>query len=81
VRLVLIDWLDSYGASPSWQKLKETDPSIMRCRSVGWLTHDGKDYKVIVPHVSDPEHSTAPAQGWGSTPTHLPALPSEVPEY
>jgi hypothetical protein len=65
MRLVLVDWLDSYGAEPSWSRLKGADPHLMHCRSVGWLRHNGKDCKVIVPHISDPERSSAPAQGCG----------------
>jgi len=63
MRLVLVDWLDSYGCSSSWQALEGCAPSLMVCHSVGWLLHDGEDCKVIVPHVSDGDG--APQQGCG----------------
>jgi hypothetical protein len=36
----------------------------MKCRSVGWLLHDGPDCKLIVPHISE-EHADAEEQGCG----------------
>ena len=64
-RLVVVDWLDSFGCSTTWQKIDGVDPEPLRCRSVGWLVYDGKETKVIVPHMSDVNHPTAPAQGCG----------------
>jgi hypothetical protein len=65
MRLVLIDWLDSYGCSPRWEGLKDGGPPLLHCRSVGWLTRDGKDAKTIVPHLSDPAYKTNSPQGCG----------------
>lgn len=51
MKLVLIEWLDSHH-SPRWT----TDPPStepLLCRSVGWLTHDGKDAKTLAPHITD----------------------------
>lgn len=54
MRLVLIEWVDCYGCSTSWQELDDDcDPKVMICRSVGWLFRDGPDCKVIVPHIAD----------------------------
>jgi len=53
MRFVLIDWVDSYGCSAEWETLDSKDPQPMICRSVGWLTHDGNDCKVIVPHLCE----------------------------
>jgi len=66
MRLVLVEWLDSYGCSSSWQGVEEPFPAprVMTCRSVGWLVHDGADCKVLIPHlavVGDDE----PKQGCG----------------
>jgi hypothetical protein len=58
MQLVLIDWVDSYGCSPSWQTLEPINPALMVCHSVGWLVHDGDDCKVIVPHLADSEPTT-----------------------
>ena len=52
MRLVLIEWLDSYGCSSVWQKLSDCDAEVMICQSVGWLLHDGDECKVVVPHVA-----------------------------
>lgn len=51
-RLVYVEWVDSYGCSAVWQALAVDRPEPMLCRSVGWLVHDGKDCKVVVPHVA-----------------------------
>ena len=37
----------------------------MVCRSVGWLVYDGKDCKLIVPHLSEPDQLNAKQQGCG----------------
>ena len=65
MRLVLIEWLDSYGCSSDWQPLENHQPKPLRCRSVGWLFHDDDDCKVIVPHLSDKTNDHVPAQGCG----------------
>lgn len=52
MRLVLIEWVDSFGCSSTWTSLSACDPEPMVCRSVGWLVHDGDDSKVVVPHVA-----------------------------
>ena len=52
MRLVLIEWVDSVGCSPTWKDLTEDFPSKpIVCRSVGWLFRQGPGYTVIVPHV------------------------------
>ncbi len=52
MRLVLIEWEDSLGCSPSWAPLEDSAPSVLLCRSVGWLLYDGDECKTIVPHVT-----------------------------
>ena len=64
MRLVLIEWIDSYGCSAAWQQLSDCAPQPMICRSVGWLLHDGAECKVIVPHVAD-QAGDIPTQGCG----------------
>lgn len=51
-RLVLIEWEDSYGVSPGWERLSKCEPFISTCKSVGWLIHDDDKVKVVVPHLS-----------------------------
>jgi hypothetical protein len=64
MRLVYVEWLDSYGCSPEWERLSGCSPHLLTCKSVGWLLHDGDDCKVLVPHVSLPRDSDS-AQGCG----------------
>lgn len=41
--LVLMEWEDSAQPIPGWAFLEDFDNfSIIRCRSVGWLIHDGE---------------------------------------
>lgn len=78
MRLVLIEWLDSFGCSTEWRGLKDISPSPNKCRSVGWLIHDGEDCKVIVPHISDPDHANATQQGCGDMTIPVKAIVSIV---
>lgn len=67
MRLVLVEWMDSFGCSANWQPLdtENLSPKPILCRSVGWLAHNGKDCKVIVPHVSEVNPEEAKKQGCG----------------
>jgi hypothetical protein len=40
-------------------------PSLVVVQSVGWLVYDGDDCKMIVPHLSEAQHSDAKQQGCG----------------
>lgn len=66
MKLVLIEWVDSFGCSSDWEELSydrgESVPMV--CRSVGWLFKDGPDCKVIVPHIADVP-GDRPKQGCG----------------
>lgn len=53
MRLVIIEWVDSFGCSSTWQSIQGCEPEALVCRSVGWLLHDGTDCKVIVPHLAE----------------------------
>jgi hypothetical protein len=64
-RLVLIEWVDSYGCSPSWAEISEIEPKSLHCFSVGWLVHDDEKHKVIVPHFADGEQAGITLQGCG----------------
>lgn len=66
MRLVLVEWIDSYGCSASWEPLDGgNSPKALLCRSVGWLFRNGKECKVIVPHISSPDNQGIPQQGCG----------------
>lgn len=64
MRLVLIEWIDSFGCSSHWSMMEDVHPTVLVCRSVGWLLHDGEDCKTIVPHVA-PETEHTRHQGCG----------------
>ena len=49
--LVVIEWLDTYCV-PRWHS-GEPEEEPLRCRSVGWLIHDGKKSKVIAASIAD----------------------------
>lgn len=54
MRLVLIEWVDSFGCSSVWQTLSdECSPHSIVCQSFGWLFRDGRECNVIIPHVAD----------------------------
>lgn len=55
MRLVLVEWVDSFGCSSTWQPINDPAPTPLVCRSVGWLAHDGKDCKLLIPHMSAQE--------------------------
>ena len=54
MRLVLIEWVDSFGCSSNWEELSDDcKPEPILCKSVGWLFRDTEDCKVIIPHIAD----------------------------
>jgi hypothetical protein len=64
--LVLVEWLDSFGCSSTWQPLAVDDAiAPLVCRSVGWLVHDGAACKVLVPHIAGTAQPFSPNQGCG----------------
>lgn len=52
-RLVLITWLDSHQVG-GWHT-EGPATKALKCRSVGWLIHDGEEAKTIAPHMTDEE--------------------------
>ena len=64
-KLVLIEWVDSFGCSPTWADIGDCAPAPMVCKSVGWLIHDSDACKVVVPHLSQSDHPNANRQGCG----------------
>ena len=64
MRLVLIEWEDSFGCSTSWAPLESSTPEVVICRSVGWLLNDNSAHKTIVPHITI-ETKEAESQGCG----------------
>lgn len=64
-RLVLIEWRDAFGCSPSWTEVADIKPDALTCKSVGWLAHEDADSLVIIPHLSAPDHGHSEQQGCG----------------
>lgn len=52
MKIVKIEWIDSYGAGSSWQELDDIKDIQHTCISIGYLALDGDKVKVIVPHIS-----------------------------
>ena len=52
MKLVKIEWVDSYGAGSAWQEIDNIQDIKHVCISVGYLAFDGKNIKIIVPHIS-----------------------------
>ncbi len=66
MKLVLINWLDSHGTLEGWQIIEdENKPEPLQCQSVGWLLHNNKDCKVIIPHIGGGNDTQFPFQGRG----------------
>ena len=62
---VLIEWVDSYGCSPRWESVSDSQPSLLVCKSIGWITHRSKKCVVVVPHLTAPERDGFKQQGCG----------------
>jgi hypothetical protein len=64
-RLVYVEWEVSLVGTTGWGETSGAQPQVVVVRSVGWLVYDGKDCKLIVPHLSEADHSDAKQQGCG----------------
>ena len=66
-RLVLIEWVDSYGCSTGWTTIPDDvsdEPAL--CRSVGWIVAKGRKVITLVPHISNEDGEiNCPEQGCG----------------
>jgi hypothetical protein len=63
--LVYVEWEDSMVGTSGWCETAGAQPRVNVIRSVGWLVYDGKDCKLVVPHLSETDHATAKEQGCG----------------
>lgn len=65
MRLVMVEWVDSFGCTSNWGELVEDcQPEPIVCKSVGWLFRETSECMVIVPHVADVP-GDSPKQGCG----------------
>ena len=51
MKLVLVEWLDSH-ITPTWTR-DAPQTTAQKCRTVGWLVHDGKDAKTLAASVTE----------------------------
>ncbi len=52
--LVLIEWEDSTQPIAKWMYLSDFEcANAIKCASVGWLIHDGKEVKALAPNMGD----------------------------
>lgn len=52
MKLVKVEWVDSFGVGSTWQSTSNASDEKHTCISVGYLVKDGENVKVIVPHLS-----------------------------
>lgn len=64
MRLVMVEWVDSYG-SIGWQGIRDFKSRSLVCRSVGWLIRHDSDCMAVAPHVTEEGHAEAPPQAYG----------------
>lgn len=56
-QLVMIEWEDSAQPIPGWAFLADcADFAVTRCKSVGWLIHDGADVKALAQNIGNAEN-------------------------
>lgn len=69
--MVLIEWEDSAQAAPQWQWLPDAvPPSILKCRSIGFLIRDNKKEKALAISIAGAQDGDADqASGIISIPT------------
>ncbi len=65
MRLVLVKWVDSFGASAHWQSIDGFSREPIICNSVGWLVAETNDCIAVVPHLSEEGRGQIPQQGCG----------------
>ena len=53
--LVIVEWEDSLACS-SWATIDDIEDTPLICQSVGWLTHNGEEAKVVVQHITKGIH-------------------------
>lgn len=50
--LVMVEWEDSTQPISGWVWLEDQSCGyVVKCRSVGWLVHDGDGMKVLAPNI------------------------------
>ena len=66
MKMVLVEWVDSFGCSPSWEELPQKGSKVtcMVCRSLGWLVYEDDKVIVVAPHLSN-EHDKCAVQACG----------------
>ena len=74
----LVEWVDSYGCSSTWESVENCRAKPLLCRSVGWIVHRDKNCVVIVPHMTN-DDETATKQGCGDMTIPTAAILRMVP--
>ena len=65
--LVLVKWVDSYGASPHWESVADLEPpEVLYARSVGFVVGETDTCLLLVPHLTfGLQNVPVPSQGCG----------------
>ena len=73
MKIVKIEWIDSYGCGASWGEFDDMKDITHTCVSIGYLALDGENVKVIVPHHS-PENKEIDAREMGCGDMTIPTV-------
>jgi len=53
MKLVLIEWIDSYSVYEQWDFLSDLEePKVIKCKSVGFVVKETKESIMIIPYIS-----------------------------
>jgi hypothetical protein len=53
LKLVYLEWVDSSGSTDGWYHLKDFEPNLVWCKSVGWVVYETDEYITVLPHMGD----------------------------
>lgn len=53
MKLVLVEWIDSYGCGTNWETVDDMMAITPHyCKSVGWIVKETDEMILVVPHIS-----------------------------
>src|SRR2546425_96866 len=72
MKLVYVEWLDSYGVGSHWTSVKNIKTPDLTCKSVGWLISEDETTICVCPHITQDDHDVADYAGCGEM--HIPLV-------
>lgn len=58
MKLILIEWVDSHGCTPSWTSLENYRAVLPIMKSVGWLVFEDENLYSVCGNISEETEST-----------------------